>query len=89
MMGGKPGRERPMSRAELLDALSVGDGGFHLEAIPDYPGVSEEPVAVLGSITRHRVYVEAGIRPPECLTLLEDRQPGEPGLVDLEYETLE
>ena len=89
MMGGEPAGERAMALPELQDPLRIRDGGIHLQPIADNARITEQPSSVPGAIGRHHRGVDAAIRPPERLPLLENGEPGEAGLVDLQHQPLE
>jgi hypothetical protein len=52
-------------------------------------GVGEEPAPIARSVGSDGFRREAVEGAPERLLLLQDRQPGKPGLVDLQCEALE
>src|SRR5688572_24336059 len=55
----------------------------------DNARLTQQPLAVSGAVSRYQLGVEAAVCPPERLPFLENGEPGEPGLIDLEYEPLE
>jgi hypothetical protein len=79
----------PWLLADVLEAARVLDGGVDLQAVADDAGVGQQPRTLGLAVRRDHVDVEAVPRAPEVLPLLQDREPGQAGLVDLENETLE
>jgi hypothetical protein len=71
------------------DPAGVLDGGVHLEPVPDDAGIAQQPGAIPLTIPRHAIDVEAVVGFREPRALLEDREPREPGLVDLEHQSFE
>ena len=66
----------------------VGDRGLDLAAVPDDPGVGEQPLDVRLAELGDALGVEARERRAEVLALAQDRQPREPGLEALQAEAL-
>ena len=65
------------------------DHGVDLEPDSHDPGVLEQPGTVLVRVRGDDIHVEPVVGRPEVLTLVQDRQPGPPGLIDLEDVSLE
>lgn len=65
------------------------DGGFDLQTISNDARVSHEARPVGGAVVGHDPNVEVVVGAPETLPLLQDRQPRQTRLVDLEKEPLE
>src|SRR5690606_5523954 len=65
------------------------DGRVDLEAVPNDPRIGEEPRPIGVAVGGHSIHVEAVECATEILSLLEDRQPREARLVDLEDQPLE
>src|SRR5690606_22042292 len=74
---------------QLDQALSVVDRGIDLEPVADDADVGEQPGALGLAVARHHVGIESLEGAPKRLALLEDREPRQAGLVDLEHEPLE
>ena len=85
----EPGGERAVRRPELEDRRGVGDGGVHLEPVADDARVGQESPPVAGAVCGHDLWIEAAVGLAERVALLEDREPGEAGLVDLQHQSLE
>ena len=73
---------------QRLDSLRVFDCRVHLESVADDPGIAQQPRAISRTIPSDSVDVESVIRGAEVFFLLEDGQPGKPGLIDLEDQPL-
>ncbi len=84
-----PGVEAPVAIPEYEDGFRVGDRGLDFQSIANDSLVGEEAFRIPVSKPRHHRGVEAPIGPTERLSLLEDREPGEARLVDLEHQPLE
>ena len=78
-----------MRAAELQDPAGIRDSRVHLQAVPNDAGIGEEARAVRIAIGRHYLRVEAAIRLLKRRPLLEDGEPGEARLVDLQHQPLE
>src|SRR6185312_5083501 len=85
----EPGGETAMLRANRLNPPGVLDGGLDLEPVADDARIAEESRHVLGLVSGHPVDVEAIEGIEEGLALLEDGEPGQAGLVDLQHQPLE
>ena len=85
----QPFRKRSMALAKRKHRLRVRDRRLDLEPVPDDAGVGHQPFHVARAEARHDLGVESVIRFPECGALLQDGEPGEPGLVDLQDQPLE
>src|SRR5215210_7535786 len=78
-----------MRCSQLQNALRIADGGIHFQPVADDSGVREKPGTVGVAIGRDNIRIETAVCPPERLSLLEDREPGESGLIDLQHQPLE
>src|SRR5205807_2980254 len=88
-MRGEPLRERSVALAQGAEAFRILDGGVDLQPVADDPFIGQQALAFGAGEARHAVDLEPEESAPEGLALLEDREPGEPRLVDLQDEPLE
>ncbi len=76
-------------RAEVAEALRVFNGGVDLQPVANDAFVAHQALAVVSREARHALDMESG----ECLTkglaLFQNREPREPGLIDLQHQPLE
>jgi hypothetical protein len=84
-----PAGERPVGAGELEHPTGVGDRGVHLEPVSYDAGIAQEPAPIARAVSGDDARVEPLIRPPKGLALLEDGEPGQAGLVDLQDQPLE
>src|SRR5690606_3580117 len=89
VMSVDPGGERAVLAADFLDHARVADRRIDLEAVADDARIAEKPGDVPLAERGDAADVPVGEGGAERLPLLQDREPGEPGLVDLEDEALE
>src|SRR3990172_9135586 len=89
MLRVQPGREAPVTLPKSDDAAGVLDDGVDLEAVPHDAGVSQQPRALALSVGGYSIHIEAVEGGPEVVALLENCQPREPGLMDLQCKALE
>src|SRR5690349_4722294 len=89
MMRLEPARERAVRAPQLENLLGVRDRRVDLELVADDAGVGEQTAPVARAVRGHDLGIESVVCPAEALALLEDGEPGEPGLIDLEHEPLE
>ena len=101
-LGGEPGGALLLRRNEPPDVLREGalgldhaqrhagvvDRRLDLPAMTDDAGVPQQAGHVLLPEAGHLLRVEAGEHLTEAIALLEDGQPGEPGLKAFEHELL-
>jgi hypothetical protein len=85
----EPAGEGAVRLPQLDDPPRVLDHGVDLQPVSDDPGVGEKATALPRAIGRDGLGREAVEGASEGLLLLQDREPGEAGLVDLEREPLE
>jgi hypothetical protein len=85
----QPRRKRAMRCRQREHRLRIGDRRLDLEPVPDDPGVGHEASNVPCAEPRHRRGIESPVRGPEGLPFLQDGEPGEAGLVDLQDQPLE
>ena len=85
----EPAGEGAMGLADLLQTPGVLDGRLDLQPVADDARIGEQPALLLRAIGRHLVDVEAVEGDLKGLPLLQDGEPGEAGLIDLEDEALE
>lgn len=88
MMDLEPGVKAAVGLPQLEDPLRVGDSRVHLEPVADDPRVVEQAPPIPGLVTGYNVRIEPVIRLPKRLPFLEDREPGESRLVDLQNQPL-
>lgn len=88
-MSAEPAVEGAVRLPQREDDARVVNHGVDLEAVPDNAGVREEAAALLRTVARDDVRVEAVERAAERVALAEDGRPREARLVDLEREALE
>ncbi len=89
MVGGEPAGERPVALPQLEDARRVGDGRVDLEPVAHDARIGQQPPPVARAVGRDHVGIEPVVGPAERFALLEDGEPGEAGLVDLQHQPLE
>ncbi len=89
MVRGKPAGERSVGAAEHHDPAGVLDGSVYLQAVANDARIDEEARAVRLTIGRYYLRVEATIRLLKRRPFLEDGEPGETRLVDLQHQPLE
>ena len=75
--------------AQHEQAARVLDRRVDLQPVADDARVTEQPSPLAPAVGRDARHVEAVVGVDEGGTLLEDGQPGEPGLIDLEHEPFE
>jgi len=85
----EPAAKRAVRVLQRHDAPRVLDGRIDLEAIADDARIGEQPAPLAPSVARHALDREVVERRAERLALLQDREPREPRLVDLEHEAFE
>jgi hypothetical protein len=85
----QPCREGPVGLLDLQDAGGVGDGGLHLQAVPHDARIRQEALPVLLPEAGHLVHPEAGVGLSERVPFLQDGEPGQARLVDLQDQPLE
>jgi len=85
----EPGAEGAEPVADAEEALRILDGGIDLEAIADDADVAQQPCALAAAVGGDPVGVEAVVGGAEGVALLQDGQPRESCLVDLEHQALE
>ena len=85
----QPCGERAVFAREQDDAAGVLDHGVDLGAIANDVGVGEKTPPLPPAVTGDGSRIETFKGPPESLSLLQDRQPRQTRLVDLEGEPLE
>src|SRR5712692_7781317 len=78
-----------MRLAQFDEPPRIADRGIDLQAIADDPAIAQQAGDVFGTEAGDAIDVPSGERRAEGGTLLQDGQPGQPGLVDLEHEALE
>src|SRR5437899_542957 len=78
-----------MRFAQLDDAPRVLDCGIDLQPVADDAFVVQQPLALFRREARHAIDIEAAERRAEVLLLLQNRQPRQPCLIDLQHEALE
>jgi len=89
MMPIQPLRERTVARGELQNRAGIVDDGVHLEAVAHDAGVGQKPAPLARPIASHHAGIESFEGAEEGFALLQDREPRESGLVDLQSEPLE
>jgi hypothetical protein len=85
----EPAVEAAVALAQPEQGARVVHRRLHLEPVADDAGVGQQPLHVTRAEPRHHHRVEAAVRRLERRPLLEDGEPGEPRLVDLQDEPLE
>jgi hypothetical protein len=85
----QPAGERAVRRTQLEDSPGVGDCRVDLEPVADDAGVGQEPAPLARAVAGDDLGIEAVVRAAERVALLENGEPREAGLVDLEHQTLE
>ena len=89
VMGIEPSRERTVALPQGKQRPGVGDRGLHLEPIADDAGVSHQPRHVTRAEPRHNLGVETAVRRAERIPFLQNGEPGQPRLIDLQNQPLE
>ena len=89
MLRRDPGMEGAVLFRDLDDALRVVNGRFDLEAVADNAFIVHQPRHVPLTEGRHRLWLETLEGSSEGRTLLQNREPGQPRLVDLQDHPLE
>src|SRR5580658_122003 len=89
VMGIEPGGERTMRLADLLQPPGILDRGGDLEPVADDPGIAQQPRHLVRPVGCDRIDIEPVIGDAKSRTLLEDGEPRQAGLVDLEHQPLE
>jgi hypothetical protein len=74
---------------QRLDPLSILYYGFDLEPVADDAGVGKQALVIGGAESSNAINVEIREGGAKSRTLLEDRQPGQPGLIYFEDKPLE
>jgi hypothetical protein len=85
----EPGGEGAVRVAQREHAARVLDRGLDLQPVADDAGVTQEPRALAPAIGRDAHGIEAVVGHGEALSLLEDRQPRQARLIDLQHEAAE
>jgi hypothetical protein len=85
----EPSGEGSMAASKLQDGPRIGDGRLDLEPVADDPGISHEALDVPGAKPRDHCRIESSIGRAKRRLLLENGEPGQPGLVDLQHQPLE
>lgn len=89
LVGVEPTRERSMGLPKEKDPPGVLDDRFDLRPVADDARVGEQPAFLPRAVSRDPFGSEAFEGRAKGLAFLQDREPGEPRLVDLEREPLE
>lgn len=89
MMRIQPGGEAAVLVPETLHASCILDYSVHLQTVPYNGRISEEPGPFSFAIAGDDVDIESLERPVERVLLLQDGQPGQPRLVDLQRQPFE
>lgn len=89
MVSLEPGIEGTVIAAQLDDFPCIPDSGLDLEAVADDPVVLEKARFVARAVGGHPVHVEPVEGVTESFPLLQDGEPAESGLIDLETEPFE
>src|SRR6185437_6384847 len=85
----EPSGETAMFGANRLKPPGVVDSRLDLEPVADDARVAEQSLHVLGLVAGDSVDIEPVEGFEKRLSLLEDGEPGQPGLVDLKHQPLE
>src|SRR5215210_1895611 len=89
MMRVEPAGKGATGVPQLQNRPRVGDGGIDLQSVSDDAAVIQEAGTVGVTVRGDDLGYEAMIGPLKRFPLLEDSEPGEAGLIDLEHQTLE
>ena len=88
-MGVEPFGERSVRLAQAQHHAGVVDRRLDLEPVPDDAGIGHQPRLVAPGEAGDDLGIEPAVRLPEAVALLEDGEPRQPRLVDLQDEALE
>ena len=88
MMGIQPRRKAAMAVPHLTNTIGIGYRSINLEAIADDPGIFQKPFTILGTVISHPIHFEPFIGSGEAFPLLQDGQPAQTCLVNLEDQAL-
>src|SRR5690606_40864403 len=89
VMRAEPERKTTELVADPLQTTCILDCSVYFQTVADDARVREQTCAIPLAVGSDDVDVEAVVSLVESLSLVEDRQPGEPGLIDLQHESLE
>jgi hypothetical protein len=89
MVRRQPGVKTAVTLLKCQNSFRVGDGRVHLEPIADDAGIAEQAALLVGAVAGHPCGVEAVVGLTKGFPFLENREPRETGLVDLEHQPLE
>ena len=88
-MGIEPVGEGAVLLADRLDPLGILDRGLDLEPVADDPGIGEQASPLPRAVARDLGDLEVVVGAAERLALLQDGEPGQARLVDLQHQPLE
>src|SRR5215472_5443362 len=89
MMRLEPPGKRPVRLPQCADASRILACGFDLEAVTDDPRIAQQAIDVGRSEGGDAIDCEIDKGGTKRRSLLEDRRPGKPGLIDFEHQPLE
>lgn len=85
----EPRRKGTVLSLESQNHLCIVYGGVDLQAIPDDPRITQETRPVLLTIRGHTIDRESIVHVAKAISFLENSQPAQARLIDLQYKTLE
>src|SRR5258708_25368845 len=89
VMSIEPAGEGAVNLAQFDQAARIGDGGIVLQAVADDAGIGEQALDIASAEIGNARDVPTDEGRSKGGTLLQDGEPGEPRLIDLEHEALE
>src|SRR4051812_20790230 len=84
VMRAEPAAERSIGAPKHQDPASILDRRIHFQPIPNDPRISQQPGTVRLTIGSHDLEIEAAIRSPKRISLLENGEPRETRLIDFQ-----
>jgi hypothetical protein len=85
----QPGFEAAEFCLQLLDLLSVVNGGIYLKLVADDARVPKQSFPVFICKARYRVDIKIGVSRSEVVGFFQNELPGQPGLIDFQDQPAE